>query len=303
MTAEPSARIAVVIPARNAASFISDALESVLAQSVEIDEVFVVDDGSTDATAEIAGRAGPPVRVLSHRPAGLPAARNAGVAASTAELILFLDADDVLEPTCAEKLREVLAADPGLGMVHGGFTAVDQGRRPLHARLAGVTGDPRVAMLLPSDQLLHGGGSGTLVTRRAFEAIGGFDESMRHSEDWDFCYRLGARFRLAFVPEALFQYRLHGSSMHHDVDAMRESMLYAYGKAFREADPVIQPLRRRAYAQLHSTIAGSYLHARRPLRALNHLVRAAVMYPPQIGYALRWPQRARSRRLRSRTRE
>jgi glycosyltransferase involved in cell wall biosynthesis len=289
-------RTGVVIPARNAAHFISTALDSVLGQTVTIDDVVVVDDGSTDDTAAVVGRYGNPVRVVRQEPSGLPAARNAGVAATGAERILFLDADDVLEPECAARLGRKMDTGSDLGLVHCGFLAVDRDLRPIRTRLRGVEGDPRAALLLPDGELIHGGGTGTLVQKQAFDVIGGFDETMNHSEDWDFCFRMGTRFKLGFVPEALFLYRIHDGNMHQNVEAMQRNMLYAFSKAFFDADPGIHRLRRRAYSQLHSTLAGSYLHSRRPGHAIAHLVRGIMLYPPQAAYALRLPQRAAARR-------
>lgn len=296
MAVDRPAQVAVVIPARDAAEFIVDALDSVLAQTASLGEIVVVDDGSTDETARIVADYGNGVRLLRQAPSGLPAARNAGVAATSAEMVAFLDADDVWRPECVQRLRERCEANPSVGLVQCAVIVVDPELRPIHTLPHGVAGDPREAMLLPSVDRLYGGASGSLATRRAFDAVGGFDESMTHSEDWDFCYRVGAHSETDFVPEPLVLCRVHGGNMQRNVDAMRCNMLYAFDKAFADPDPQIQALRRRAYAMLHRKIAGSYLQYGRYGKAVGHLARAVVLHPPELFYALRLPQRAMARR-------
>jgi glycosyltransferase involved in cell wall biosynthesis len=288
-TAEGS--VAVVIPARDAQAFLCDAIESVFEQTVAVQEIVVVDDGSTDGTPRVAATYRDRVNLVRQEPRGLPSARNQGVSATRASMILFLDADDILRPDCVERLTEKMNSNPALGLVHGGFAIVDKAQHVVGYRLDGVSGDPRRQMLLPRSASIHGGGTGTLVRRYAFEAVEGFDEKMTHSEDWDFFYRVGSRFEIGFVCEPVFAYRVYDGNMHHNINRMRESMLYAYGKAFSTADPGILSIKRQAYARLHSTIAGSYLHAGQPLRSLEHVIRAGIAYPPQLGYAARLPLR------------
>ena len=84
MAVDRPEQVAVVIPARDAAAFIVDALDSVLAQTVPLSEIVVVDDGSTDETARIVADYDNGVRLLRQAPSGLPAARNVGVAATSA---------------------------------------------------------------------------------------------------------------------------------------------------------------------------------------------------------------------------
>ena len=296
MTANRPTQVAVVIPARDAAAFIADALDSVLAQTVSLGEIVVVDDGSTDETARIVAGYGRGVRLVRQAPSGLPAARNAGVAATSAEMIAFLDADDVWQPACVQRLREHVEAHPNVGLVQCAVTVVDPALRPLYTLMHGVTGDPREAMLLPNIDRLYGGASGSLATRRAFDVVGGFDESMTHSEDWDFCYRVGEHFEVGFVPEPLVLCRVHGGNMQRNVDAMQSNMLYAFDKAFADPEPQIGALRRRAFAMLHRKIAGSYLQYRQYGKAVRHMANAALLHPPELLYALRLPQRAMVRR-------
>ncbi|MFO0934682.1 MAG: glycosyltransferase family A protein [Planctomycetota bacterium] len=105
--------VAVVVPVRNGAAYLAEALASVAAQTVPAREVVVVDDGSTDGSAAVARAAGPGVRVVEQAPLGAGAARNRGVAETTAPWLAFLDADDRWLPRKLARQREALGATPG----------------------------------------------------------------------------------------------------------------------------------------------------------------------------------------------
>ena len=104
-------RVSIVIPCFNHARFLADALDSVRAQTWPLVEAIVVDDGSTDDPSSIASRY-PDVRVIRQSNRGLSAARNSGWQASSGDIIIFLDADDVLYPTAAAAAVEQLATHP-----------------------------------------------------------------------------------------------------------------------------------------------------------------------------------------------
>jgi len=112
-----SQSISVVIPTYNSASYLQEALESVSQQTVAVDEIIVVDDGSTDETHQVIQSFD--VTYLYQKNAGAAAARNAGVAAVQGELIAFLDADDLWLPTKIEQQVSLLTNEPTIDMVFG----------------------------------------------------------------------------------------------------------------------------------------------------------------------------------------
>ena len=200
-------RISVLIPCFNHGAWIDEAVDSVLAQTVQDFEIVVVDDGSTDqATVQkLASYARPATRVFRTKNRGLPAARNTAAAHATGEFLCALDADDRLAPTWFGKAVAVLDADADLSFVsHWLETFGDErwkwqpDRCDLPAMLARNT--------------VNGA---ALVRRAAFDAVGGYDETMRDGcEDWDFWLRLIERgFRGSIVPEVLFYYRRSSASM------------------------------------------------------------------------------------------
>jgi O-antigen biosynthesis protein len=192
-------RVSVIIPTRNRPKLVVGAVQSALAQDGARVEVCVIDDASEPPVAlpdELAEQV-VLVRFDSHRGAG--AARNAGLEATTAELVAFLDDDDVWLP--GKLARQLSALDEGIVAVACGFEVWD--------------GTELVASSVPpypfdaSNLLAHASlWPSTVLARRAgLEAAGGFDESLPRVQDWDLWLRLGERGGIAIVPEVLVDRR------------------------------------------------------------------------------------------------
>lgn len=119
--------ISVVIPCYNAAAFLPETIQSVLAQTLLPCEVLVVDDGSSDRSAEVAASFGGIVRVIRQQNAGECAARNRGLEESRGDWVAFLDADDIWEPTKLEKQLEMASRFPETILVHTGYYLFGKG--------------------------------------------------------------------------------------------------------------------------------------------------------------------------------
>ena len=204
-----SERVSTIIPVFNGAAFLADALESVRAQDVAPDEIVVVDDGSTDGSAEIASRH-PGVRVVAHDTnRGLPAARNTGLAAAVGDVIAFLDADDLWAPEKTGLQLDRLQHDPDVDIVVGHTQ-----RTRLVTRDDGTTAfepwsEPELALSLGA----------ALVRRRVFDAIGEFDESLPFTNDWDWFLRAREQgVSIAIHTDVVQHYRRHDANMTEAVD-------------------------------------------------------------------------------------
>lgn len=198
MNEDPVPLISVVIPAYNAAKFLHASLRSVLEQDYRPLEIIVVDDGSTDETAELARSFRPLVLLLVQPHTGAGAARNTGVAAARGRLLAFLDADDLWTPQAPARLANALSRDPHLDLVYG---QVIEFRQDLAGQ---VFESPPVAGMLPG---------ATLICKSAFDRVGGFRTDLRVGEfiDW------GARARelnlnIAILPEPVLRRRIHGEN-------------------------------------------------------------------------------------------
>lgn len=209
-----SAKVSLIIPLYNSATFIDAALASVAGQTRLPDEIVVVDDASTDDGAERAERwaAMLPLTVLKQpENRGLGGARRAGIAASIHDLVALLDSDDVWLPDHLELMLATYRA-------HGGIITADTLWWAPGRQLSGVTGRSRKRIPLPDHQRLgildhnfvH---PISLFSRHDYDRAGGFSD-LRQMEDWDLWMRMirdGVRVTMAPSPTAL--YRIHGNSL------------------------------------------------------------------------------------------
>jgi glycosyltransferase involved in cell wall biosynthesis len=194
--------IDVVIPAFNAARYLDEALVSVLSQDHAANRIIVIDDGSTDGTAEAASRFGAPVELARRDNGGAGAARNAGIARSTASFVAFLDADD---RWIARKLTLQLAAlnaDPSIDMVLCLVRAFASPELPEAERAALEAQHPR-----PFEGWFPGA---ILIRRTSFDRVGPFAEDLGVAEAVDWFNRARrAGLRHVTVSEVLLERRLH----------------------------------------------------------------------------------------------
>jgi glycosyltransferase involved in cell wall biosynthesis len=287
-------RISVVIPTHNYGRFIAEAIRGALDQTHRAAEIIIIDDGSTDDTTDVVREFGERVKYVRQEKAGVCAARNRGVRESSGELIAFLDADDIWEPAKLEKQAAKFETDPTIGLVHCGMREFDSKTgETLRFILEG--GEEGVAenLLLWEGPVIVGPGGTVVVTREAFDAVGGFDERIKVGEDWDFCYRVARRFKVGFVPEALVNYRSHGAAAHRDLENMERGMLMFYEKAF--ADPTVAHLRRNAYGNFHKVMAGSYFYAGDYGKFVSHAMKSIWIRPGNLGYFVSFPLRRTNR--------
>lgn len=286
--------VSVIIPTYNYGRYVGQAIDSVLAQTLPVHEIIVVDDGSTDETESVLACYSDRVRVIRQRNCGVAAARNTGVASSSGELVAFLDADDTWLPLKIERQVARLLAEPELGMVHCGMREVDQAGKTVLDYSEGLDGWLANELLLFERRAIVGSGSTALVRRAAFDAVGGFDEEkdLHPSEDWDFCYRLARRYKIGFVPELLVSYRNHGVNGHLNVKRMERAMMIGFKKAFGDPDPALQNQRRKCYGNLHTNLAGSYFRAGNYREFGRHTLRSFWLSPGNIIYFLKFPLRS-----------
>jgi len=223
----PSPNISVVIPTHGG-DFLSAAVQSVRAQTLTDWELVIVDDGSTDGTAEVARRLAvedPRVRVVtSPQNGGVAAARNRGLAAIStgSDYVAFLDHDDVWMPDALEALRGALVASAKASAAHGTATGIDEcGATVLvpaeRLRRMGIIDGrlvewprwrPTEFANLVYENCIVSTGSG-LIRRKDLVALGGFDLRAAPSDDHDLWIRLARRGDIAYVDRPVLAYRGH----------------------------------------------------------------------------------------------
>jgi glycosyltransferase involved in cell wall biosynthesis len=280
--------VSVVIPNYNYARFVGGAVDSVLAQTYPDIEVIVVDDGSTDESKDVLISYGDGIKSIFQQNSGVAAARNNAVAASSGEYVAFLDADDEWLPAKLEKQVAMFRSDPSLGLVHVGVDEIDSDGRTLRHRLEGSTGDATGDLLKLGRRGILGGGSGLVVPRRIFDEVGGFDERLSTSADWDFFYQVASRYNVGFVPEVLMKYRFHNSNMRSNVDVMERDMTLALEKALASGRVT---KKHAAYGGLYKTLAGSYFRARQYGAFFRTAIQSVAYHPANVFYFAAFPIR------------
>lgn len=215
--------ISVVIPTYNRAPLLARALDSVMTQTYPARDVVVVDDGSTDDTAQVLSRY-PSVRSI-HLPGnrGGATARNVGVEASQGTLVAFLDSDDEWLPRKLERQVAVFYERPDLGAVYCRFFAHDDRtgvRREQHPPLyRGKIRDVLLSGRCPRTTSLF------VVRREAFERVGGFDTGLPGFQDTDLWIRMSAHWEFDAVDDALAIVHSHsGPRVTTDVEARKEAL-------------------------------------------------------------------------------
>jgi glycosyltransferase involved in cell wall biosynthesis len=208
--------VSVVVPVFNAGVRLHEAISAIERQCYEPVEIIVVDDGSTDDTPAAIRRLGSRVRVLRQPNAGPAAARNRGLSIARGDLFAFLDADDLWPE--GKLLLQVgrLTDDPDVDVVLGRISYV-----PESGSLV-----PDLRFEDPEARTISNVHLGSGVYRRtAFERVGGFDETLRFSEDHDWFLRAReAGLRIRILDEVTLLYRLHDANMTRGVDPVEMSL-------------------------------------------------------------------------------
>jgi glycosyltransferase involved in cell wall biosynthesis len=185
--------ISVILTTYQRRELVARALASVFAQTTAACEAVVVDDGSTDGTAEFLRDQ--PIQLLSVPHSGNPAvARNAGLDRARGDLIAFLDSDDTLRPNALEDLSAALWAQPTAGFAYGDYEP-DPGPRPRVPPVGDI-----FDRLLESDFLVTGA---VLFRRSLLGPVGALDPHCSPAEDWDYWLRLAAQFDGVHLPRTV----------------------------------------------------------------------------------------------------
>ncbi len=266
--------ISVIIPAYNAARYISESIQTVLNQAYKNLEIIVVDDGSTDQTGEIAGRFCPPVRYVRQNNQGNAAARNRGISEARFEWLAFLDADDLWSPEKLQLQWEHVQTQP------------DRRISLTLARTFYESGDPPIDMpgFPPAElwnRLVYGqpfgcSHSGLLIHQSCFETVGNFDANLKQSVDWDLFIRLAARYELPVLPQILTYHREHQSNITQSSEVRLEmylACLIKHRRLFCEQRHLCADWQ-RSYGTRLMNLGRYHLRRGNYRRALPHLFRS-----------------------------
>ena len=210
--------ISIIVPCYNVAEFLHETLDSILAQSYSDWECIIVDDGSSDSTAEIAKKYSQKdsrFKYINQENKGLAGARNTGVKNSCGKYILPLDGDDLIDSLYIEKAVKILEEKADVKVVYA------------FARFFGAKSNKWRLRDYSYKQLLLGNRifCSCIYRRVDYDRVNGYDENMPVYEDWDFLIRLlypdGKAFR---IPEVMFFYRARRGSLTNSADSAKKCL-------------------------------------------------------------------------------
>jgi teichuronic acid biosynthesis glycosyltransferase TuaG len=249
--------VSIIIPTYNRAQLLERCLLSVGKQDYKALEVVVVDDVSTDETpavverfSDMLCRRGIRVYVVKLPVNSGPAvARNRGVAAARGSHLSFLDSDDLMEPPFVSTIIELLNRYPQCTLGFCEAWRIDASDRKIGRLESGLPDEPGEGVLhTPFDHLARHElfqTSSVLMRREAFEQVGGFDETLRYSEDTDLWWRLAKTSDFTYTVKALMCHRYHPDN----VSKNEEALVYSIRVHLRHLPDVRDPVSRSTHLE------------------------------------------------------
>lgn len=252
------ARVSAIITAYNSEAFIAEAIQSILNQSRVVDEIVVVDDGSTDATRRVVAEfADQGIKFIQQNNMGAGAARNKGIRETSGEFIAFLDADDLWLENKTLLQINYMTSHPEAALVSGyaRWWNVAKNRVRITGRVPKSLRSLRREIVVRN---VIGNPSMVMIRRSALAEVGLFNEKIRWGQDWELWQRLVERFDAGVIPEPVTTYRWHKDNLSH---IRRWERLLSYWTVSRNAILISQPAWRRPWLYARSWSNFTYRRA------------------------------------------
>ncbi|NUJ79153.1 glycosyltransferase family 2 protein [Methylocystis sp. FS] len=277
-------RFSIVIPCYNCSSTIVETLKSASAQTIRDIEIIVIDDGSTDESAEIVARyaqSEPRLRLVRQANAGVSASRNRGMTEARGSLIAFLDSDDLWDPRYLETHSQRFEADPSLGL---SFSVARIMRAD--GQDTGQISRPKLHDLTPAEMLATNPCTTTsaIVVRRAtLDEAGLFDTSLRRAEDQEWLFRVAlTKWKIEGDAEPLVSYRQSVGGLSSNLPAMYDSFEEMLAKARRLNPALVDQHGKIASARMLRYLARRALRVDHSRARAQHYVIRALREGPAI---------------------
>jgi len=226
--------VSIIIPTYQRSHWVGEAIESVLAQTYKDYEIIVVNDGSTDNTAEVLNQFQDKIKIIEQENKGGSAARNTAIDNSHGRYIAFLDDDDLWLPNKLEKQIALLEFNDKIGLIYSDmFWFNKKGVLPNTKAQASSLHLARLYWMhfLNFDFLSSPTSSTVIVRRQALDEMGLFDESLTNCHDYDLWLRIGEKWLFYYLDEPLTMYRLSDTNMTKNRERVLASFLRVKEKA------------------------------------------------------------------------
>jgi glycosyltransferase involved in cell wall biosynthesis len=204
----------IIIPLYNKETYLSKTLNSVLAQTFVDFEVVIVNDGSTDGSAALAGtfaQADGRIKVFSKPNGGVSSARNFGISLARADYVAFLDADDFWEPRFLEEMCYLITGYPACGMWGCAYKTIKRNKELLNCTHLPEGIIDNYFQRILKDRISWT--SATVIRREVFDRLGGFPEGMIGGEDYYMWSKVAIHYKMAFTPKVLASYNLSDGAL------------------------------------------------------------------------------------------
>ena len=274
--------VSVIVPAYNAEPYVDATIKSVIAQTYKDWELIVVNDGSTDSTRQILSEyeSNSQIRLIHKKNTGVSDSRNCGAKDARGKYFCFLDADDMLLPTCLARRVEV--AKDSVALVHNDTEWIDAHGARLGIIKAGLNGNVLDDLLLWERTVIPGPSS-MMISREAFSEVGGFDTELSTAADQDFFINVAAKHPVRRIEEVLTLYRLHPKGMHLNIELMQRDHIMVFQKATENKHFRSFWFRQRCFSNLYFVLSGSWWKdGSNKLMGLYFSLRSLTTYPPNI---------------------
>ncbi len=252
-------KVSIIVPAYNVSNYLKDALTSLERQTFPDFEALIVDDGSTDNTAAVAGtfcQRDSRFKLLQKPNGGLSSARNYGIRHARGEYIALLDADDVYHKDKLATHIARLYSCPDVGVVYSASRTIRDDGKPTFITLSGkpVHSNPLLALLCKN---FVGHGSNAVFRRCLIDEVGDFNESLPSWEDVDLWLRIAAMQKWHFYREKriLCHYRVRASGLSFNVSQMQACGEQVLKDAYWRTPELIKPMLPTAYAYMYRYLA------------------------------------------------
>ena len=270
--------VTIVTPAYNQAGFLPETIESVLAQTSPDIEYIVINDGSTDHTADVMAQYAGRLEAISQTNRGQAQTLNEGWARARGKYLAYLSSDDTLRPEAIAKLVAVLERDENIVCVFPDADLIDESSAVARRN---VCRPFDLAQLVVEQECYIG--PGALFRRSAFEKVGGWRPDLRLAPDREFWMRLARFGEFHFLRESLSGYRIHPRSISYNLVSEEASLEYirVLDDYFSgDVPPAIYARRDEAYGRAHFLIARNCYRAFNFTRGNWYYARARALYPP-----------------------
>lgn len=274
-------QVAVIIPCYNSSNYIRKAIESVLNQDYNEMEIITIDDGSTDNTKDILKEYLPKIKIIGHENGanlGQYPSLNLGIESTKADLIAFLDHDDLWYQEKIRKQVEIIYKNPAIGLVYSNGHAIDENDNVLYKYFPDQFQEKNTPGTILLDCYIQTP-SGVMVKREVLEKVGLFKTYLPSCADHDLWVRMSEVTRFYYIPECLFAYRKHSRQLSVITKRrMWQDGLVVLKEAFKRY-PYGADLKRKRLAVLYYRLGECDWAEERYLRGLKNYLMAGMFDP------------------------